>query len=180
MQLHEIHALVRPHCNELRSILDPLEQLTARVLSGDAEGKVALARETRALHERFCAHADFADALLSAYLEQHVSRGEHEAAARIRHHQTQRRWIGRALIAAADDYRAEADCIEDHAECGDLARSVRDLIQILREELRQEERDWLGTGCHGNPEIPCANTGEGEAASGLSTGPEVASTGHQA
>lgn len=129
MRANQIQPLVRSHHDELRRMLDELEPAVQQLLEGDERRLEETIDRTRVLHDRLCVYTSVEDALLVPYLR--AARISHGAV--LGHHRQQQRSLASALQSV----------LNRPCELDEFARSMRALIQVVREAMVQEQRDLL-------------------------------------
>jgi hypothetical protein len=138
----EAEAIVRPsevrqHVlgdhRELRKRLEILEGLVRQVLDGERRLAGPLRNQAEALLTRLLDHMRWEDRYLSAALREADAWGQERAAALDHEHREQREILGEAVTRLRDEARPAQR----------VARELSDLIQRLRADMEEEERDLL-------------------------------------
>lgn len=133
MQPSEVRRRILDDHRELRTLLLSLETLGRDVLAGARDHVGALRLEGEALHERLLEHMRWEDLYLAPALEDADSWGRERAAALESDHREQRELLQHTLSGLRDPSRPTVA----------LARTMVDLVKLLRDDMREEEQTLL-------------------------------------
>jgi hypothetical protein len=133
MRASQVRSAILEEHGRIRERLGELESLGRRVLAGEADRLAPLRACARALLLALANHMGFEELHLAAALRAADSWGAERAERLDRDHREQRDLLAHVLTGLEDEGRPPAV----------LARSLIDLVQLLREDMRSEEEALL-------------------------------------
>lgn len=133
MQASQVRTYILKEHNRLRVLLEGLEGLARDVLQEDAAPSLALRGEANALLARLASHMSWEDQYLVPVLRQADAWGEARCERLASEHREQRELLEYALRRLHDEHQPDSV----------VAGNLLDLIELLREDMRDEEAVFL-------------------------------------